>query len=46
MLGGSLVYTDDKVLGSDGRIKLGSTDSKVIGTILGDVDGITPGLIL
>ena len=43
MLGGSPRYTDDKVPGSDEGIKLGSTDGKVLGTILGNVDGITPG---
>ena len=37
----SLVYTDGTVLGSDEGIKLGSTDGKVIDTILVNVDGIT-----
>ena len=32
-LGGSLGYTDGKVLYSDEGIKLGSTDGKFIGTI-------------
>ena len=31
-------YTNDKSFGSDEGIKLGSTDSKVLGTILGNVD--------
>ena len=44
MLGGSLVYTYGKVLGSDGGIKLRSTDGKVIGTILGNVYRITLGI--
>ena len=30
--------TDGKALGSDEGIKLGSTDDKVLGTILGNVD--------
>ena len=29
------------MIGSDESIKLGSTDSKVLGNILGNVDGIT-----
>ena len=33
-----------KVLGSDEGIKMGSTNGKFIGTILGNVDGITFGL--
>ena len=32
-------YTDGKWLGCDEGIKLGSSDCKVIGTILGNVDG-------
>ena len=43
-LGGSLGYTDGKVLGSDEVIKLGYTDGKVFGTILGNVDIITLGI--
>ena len=41
LLGGSLGYTDNKMLGSDEGIKLAPNDGKVIGTILGDLDGIT-----
>ena len=44
MLGGSLESTDDKAIGYDEVIKLGSTDGKVLCTILGTVDGITLGL--
>ena len=44
MLGGSLGYTDGKVLGYDEVIKLVSTDGKVFGTILVNVDKITPWL--
>ena len=40
---GTLGYTDFKVIYSDEGIKLGSTDGKVLGTILGDVYVITPG---
>ena len=40
----SLEYTDGKVLGSDEVIKLGSTDGKCIGNILGNLDGITLGI--
>ena len=46
-LGGSLVSTDDKALGSNEGIKLGSTDVKFLGTILGilgNVYGITLGI--
>ena len=39
-----MVYTDGKVIGSDEGIKLRSTDDKVFGTILGNVDRITLGL--
>ena len=38
LLGGSMGYTNDKSFGSDEGIKLISTDSKVLGTILGNVD--------
>ena len=38
------VYSDKKVLGSDEGIKLGSTNGKLLGTILVDVDGITLGI--
>ena len=41
LLKDALVSTDGKVLESDGCIKLVSTDSKVLGTILGNLDGIT-----
>ena len=44
MLGGSLGFNDAKVIGSDEVIKMVSTDGKVIGTILVDVDGITLGI--
>ena len=44
MLGDSLVSNDGKLLVSDEVIKIGSTDGKVIGTILVNVDGITLGL--
>ena len=37
-------YTNEKALGSDEGIKLGSTDSKLLSTIIGNVDGITLGL--
>ena len=40
MPGYSLGYTDGKVLHADEVIKLGSTDGKVLGTILGNVDRI------
>ena len=43
-IGGSLGSTYVKAPGSDEGIKLGSTDSKVLGTILGNVDEITLGL--
>ena len=41
MLGGSLRYTNGKALGSNEVIKLGYTVGKLLGTILGNVDGIT-----
>ena len=41
LLRGSLVPTYGKVLGYDEVIKLVSTDGKVIGNILVNVDGIT-----
>ena len=41
MLVDSLGYTDGKALVSDEGIKLVSTDGKVIGTIIGNVDKIT-----
>ena len=44
MLGGSLLSTYDKALRSEKGIKLGSTDVKVLGTILVNIDGITLGL--
>ena len=44
MLGGSLEYTDGKVLGSDEGIKLLSTGGKLFVTILVIVDRITLGL--
>ena len=37
-------YTDGKALGSNEGIKLGLSGSEVIGTILGNVDRITPGI--
>ena len=37
-------YTNEKMLGSDGNIKLGSTDGKVFGTILVNVYRFTLGL--
>ena len=40
----SLVSTSSKLLGSNEGIKLVSTDGKFIGTILGNVYGITFGL--
>ena len=40
MLGGSLVSTDSKVIGSDEGIKLISTDVKVLRNIPGNVNGI------
>ena len=43
-IGVSLKCTDTKVLGSDEGIKLGLSDCKVIGTLLGDVDRIILGL--
>ena len=39
----SLDYTDGKVIGSNEDIQLGSTDGKVLGNVLGNVDGITLG---
>ena len=44
ILGDSLVSTGGKVRGSDEGIKPGCTDSKVLGTILVNLDGITLGL--
>ena len=44
MLGGSLIFTDGKALGSDEDIKLGSYDGKVLGRILGNLYGIRLGL--
>ena len=41
MLVDSLWSNYGKVLGSDEGIKMGSTDSKVLGNILGYIDGIT-----
>ena len=43
MLGVSLGYNDDKVIGSDEGIKLGYTDGKVLGPILLNIDIITLG---
>ena len=39
-LGDSLVYTDGKVISSDKGKKLGSYGSKVLGNILGKLNGI------
>ena len=39
-------YTDGKVLGYDEGIKMGSTDDKVFGNIIGNVDIITLGLYI
>ena len=39
-------YTDGKVLGYDEGIKMGSTDDKFFGNILGNVDIITLGLYI
>ena len=44
MLRGSLGYTDVKVIGYDECINMGSTYFKFIGTILGNVYGITLGI--
>ena len=44
VLGDSLGYTDGKMLGSDEVINMGSTDGKVLDTMLVNVDGITLGL--
>ena len=44
MIGYSLGCTDDKLIGSDEGIKLGFSDGEVVGTILGNVDGITHGI--
>ena len=41
LIGGSLVYTDGKVLGSDEGIKLGISYGKLLGTILLNLDVIT-----
>ena len=43
-IGDLLGCTDGKVLGSVEVIKLGYINDKVLGTILGNVDGITLGL--
>ena len=43
-LGDSLEYTDGKLIGSDEGIKLVSADDKVLGIILGNVDGIILGI--
>ena len=40
MHGDSLGYNDGKLHGSYEGIKLGCTDGKVIGAILGNLDGI------
>ena len=44
MLGGYLRSSDGEGIGSDECTKLGLSDDKVLGTILGNVDGITLGL--
>ena len=44
LIWGSLVYTDGKVPRYHEFINLGSTDGKVLGTILVNIDGITPGI--
>ena len=44
LLGGSLLFTSGKVIGSDEGINMGSTDGKVISTILEYLDGIIIGL--
>ena len=44
MHGDSLGYTDGKVHYSEEGIKLGYTDGKVLGTIIGNADGIILGL--
>ena len=44
MLEGSHGYTDDKLLGFDEGIQVWLYDGKVIGTILGNLDGITHGI--
>ena len=44
MIGGSCGSTDDKVIGSDEGTKLVSADGKVLGTIIGNVDGIKLGI--
>ena len=44
LLGGTLGFTDVEVIGYDQGIQLGFIDGKLLGTIFGDVDGITHGL--
>ena len=44
MIEGSMRYTDGKVIEYDEGIKMGSTDGKVFGTILGNVYRITLGI--
>ena len=44
LIGGSLGSKDVEMIDSDEVIKMGSTDSKVIGTIIVNVDGITIGI--
>ena len=44
LIGDSLGYSYDKVLGSDEVVKLGSNESKLFVTILVYVDGITHGI--
>ena len=41
LLGDSMVYTDSKVIVSDGKMQLGLCGGKVIGTIIGSIYGIT-----
>ena len=44
MIGDSLGYAYDKVIGYKEGIKMGSTDDKVIDAILGNVNRIIPGI--
>ena len=44
MLGGSQKFTDGQVIGSDEGINLQLFSREVLGTLLGDVDGITLGI--
>ena len=44
LLGYSLKYNGGKVLANDKGIKLGPSDSKVLGALLRDVDGIILGI--